>query len=77
MKFPEPNPKAHPLLFSWGSVRVLWLSQDPEVWVPSLAGPRVLHVTKEVATGAPGSAASTETASVLPGSRQTLDPATV
>lgn len=38
----------------WGSVRVLWLSQDPEVRVPSFAGPRVLHEAKEVAAGALG-----------------------
>lgn len=48
MKFLEPNPQAPstPLLLTWGSVSVLWLSQDPEVWVLSLAGPRVLHEAK-------------------------------
>lgn len=37
---------------------MLWLSQDPEVWVLGLAGPRVLHEAKEVAAGAPGRAAN-------------------
>lgn len=56
MKFLEPNLQAHPLLFSWRGVviRVLWLSQGPDAWVPSLAGPRVLHEAKEVAAGASG-----------------------
>lgn len=33
---------------------MLWLSQDPEVRVPSFAGPRVLREAKEVAAGALG-----------------------
>lgn len=44
------------------------MSQDPEVWVPSLAGPRVLHETKEAAAGALGRAANTETTCVPPSS---------
>lgn len=60
--------RAHPFLLARGSVRVLWLSQDPEVWVPSLAGPRVLHETKGAAAGALGRAANTETTCVPPSS---------
>lgn len=33
---------------------MLWLSQDPDTQVPSLAGPRVLHEAKEVAAGVLG-----------------------
>lgn len=76
MKFLETR-RLIQLLLTWGSVSVLWLSQDPEVWVLSLVGPRVLHETKEVAAGAPGRAANTENTCVPPASMQTWDPATV
>lgn len=54
MKFLEPNPQASQLLFAWHGLVIgwLWLSQDPEVRVPSLAGLRVLHEAKEEAVGA-------------------------
>lgn len=56
---------------------MLWLSYDPEVWVPSSAGPRVLHEAKEVTAGAPVRAATAESACVPPGSMWASDPETV
>lgn len=79
MKFLEPNPQAHStsFLLTWGSVSALWLSQDPEVWVLSLVGPRVLHEAKEVAAGTPARAANTESTGIPPASMRMWEPATV